>query len=224
MQMLGNMTTRLMIAAALVALVAGGQALVRASLRPPSVQRLSRPLAELPLRFGEWDGEKKEMDPKLAIATGAKEIADRLYTHPKLGKIAVHTAAYDDPTSGVSHTPIYCYRSSGWRNLHEEWTVLPTGGEEVRVKYITWELNNERVRVMYWFQMGEHLIFNRYDLGVVRFKLAGHRDWPTMVKVLIQTPASDDRERDRRRMVDLAEHIWEWLGGLRSTPSATPAP
>ena len=53
--------------------------------------------------------------------------------------------------------------------------------------------------VVYWYQLGEHVLFGRWDLGLkVRWALAGKPKWPALIKVMLQIPASEPEDRKSR--------------------------
>ena len=77
----------------------------------------------------------------------------------------------------------------------------------------TWEKNQKQVLVAYWFKMGEHLLFDRTDMAMVRLQLSGQQVWPAMVKVLIHydVPGSDPTEEDTNRVREFAVMIEKWI-------------
>ena len=52
---------------------------MQAATEPPEVEKPNWTLRDLPLQFGTWHGEDTEMDPKIAVATGADVIVNRIY-------------------------------------------------------------------------------------------------------------------------------------------------
>ncbi len=43
---------------------------------------------------------------------------------------------------------------------------------------------------MFWYRLGDYTLFERWDMGKVRWAMRGQKSWPPMVKVLLQTPTS----------------------------------
>ena len=105
----------------------------------------------------------------------------------------MHTAMFADPRGGVYHTPINCYRASGWQDTSEIRENLEVSDElTVPVSVSTWEQKGERIMVVYWYQLGEHVLFDRWDLGMkVRWSLRGRPKWPALIKVMLQIAAPD---------------------------------
>jgi hypothetical protein len=65
--------------------------------------------------------------------------------------------------------------------------------------------------VLYWYQIGDHVLFGRFDLGKVRWAMRGQPVWPATVKVLLQTSAEGDLYDAKTRILDLAEQIGRWI-------------
>ena len=94
--------------------------LLQAATEPPEVEKPNWSLRDLPYQFGDWHGEDTEMDPKIAVATGADVIVNRIYRDEAAHGISLHTATFLDPAEGVFHSPLNCYRlqrlEEAWRN------------------------------------------------------------------------------------------------------------
>ena len=61
----------------------------------------------------------------------------------------------------------------------------------IPVSISTWEYEkkNKKVMVVYWYQIGEHFLFGRWDLGIkIRWSLAGKPKWPALIKVMMEIP------------------------------------
>jgi len=118
---------------------------------------------------------------------------------------------------GVWHYPANCYQASGWQNVDSrKETLFVEGAPERTVSISTWSHSGRTVKVLYWYQLGEHTIFGRMDLGKARLALAGQATWPPLVKVLLQTDADNSAEAEQA-LIDLGGRIHQWLaakGGL----------
>ena len=169
-------------------------------------------LRELPFQFGAWHGEDTEMDPKIAVATGADVIINRIYRDEAGHTVSVHTATFMDPAEGIYHSPLNCYRASGWSKLSETRENVKVAEDlSIAVSLTTWEKEGEKILVVYWFQLGQHVLYDRFDLGTsVRWSMRGQPTWPVLVKVMIQLPLTDP---DDTKAVGLgfAQKFAEWL-------------
>ena len=57
---------------------------------------------------------------KLTAAIGAEIIVDRSYRDERGRAVSLHTAMFKNPTEGVYHSPMNCYRSGGWEFKGED--------------------------------------------------------------------------------------------------------
>ena len=210
--MFGSPSVRLYIIAALIPLTSGGAYLVNRELEPPEVDLPDWTFNEMPLQIGDWHGEKATLDPELAKATGAQVIVDRIYKDDAGHAISVHTAMFQDPKGGVYHSPLNCYRSNGWQKLSETSSDLQISDTlTIPVSVTRWEHQNDKVIVVYWYQLGKHVLFGRWDLGFkVRWSLAGKPKWPALIKVMLQIPASEPPEEARAAILNFAEQVAKW--------------
>jgi EpsI family protein len=216
-----NTATRLFIVALLVALLSGLTYVVPAWLSPKSVEPPARDFAKMPLQFGPWRGEEVQLDPDIFIATDATFVVERRYRDDENQIVSLHTALYDDPDRGVYHSPMNCYQSAGWEKVDDTPLQLQVGeGSSIRVSLTTWKLKGERVLVMYWYQLGEYILYDRYDLGSVRWRMAGQKTWPTLVKVLLQTPATNPENEAKDRIESFAKYVYQWMNEPAPQPES----
>ena len=219
---MNNTALRLWIVVALVVAAYGVSFLVKAGTTPPEVQLPGWTFSELPTELPTevsspqgtiWRGEDAEMDPKVTVAIGADSGVDRMYRDEKGNTVSMHTAIFKNPAEGVLHSPVNCYRGAGWEKLTEETSaeIQVNDKRSVPVNITTWERGGERVVVLYWYQIGEHVVFSRFDLGEVRWAMRGRPAWPATVKVLLQTSAEGDLDDAKNRILDLAEQIGRWI-------------
>ena len=185
--------------------------LVRVAIAPPEVEMPDWSLQDMPLKLGEWHGEDTEMDPKIAVATGAAVIVNRLYRDDMGRVVSLHSAMFEDPAEGVYHSPLNCYRTSGWKKLGETLADVKVAEDiTIPVCVTTWEKEGEKIIVAYWFQLGQHVLYDRYDLGKVRWGMKGQATWPALIKVMIQIPLTD-LEDSKAIGLDFAQKLGEWL-------------
>ncbi len=221
--MINGTAVRIGVVAALIPLALLCANWVQASLDPPGTAMPDWNFTDMPMQLGVWHGKPAEMDAKLAVRTGAKldTIIDRSY-HDDLGHVVVlHAAMFDDPKAGVIHSPLVCYASQGFKKLSEkrgylqlpvELTHLP-GTLTIPVSISTWEdeKENKKVVVLYWYQIGEHFLFGRLDLGLkIRWALAGKPTWPALMKVMMQMPVAEE-ENPESSLLEFAERVAAWV-------------
>jgi EpsI family protein len=208
----------------LISVVHGGFVVVRAGTQGAQVLLPPPPgIRGLPLNLGNWRGIETQLDPETFVNAGALEAVSRLYTDRSGHVTKVLLALYTDPAAGVYHTPTNCYRSNGYTQLDTMTVPLQaTPCPEIPVSLSTWEKKDDRVAVLYWYEMGKYTLFDRADWGVVRVELRGQRVWPPMYKVLLETPVAADA-KERAHLLELAGSIRQWLGGLGTSKEAADA-
>lgn len=211
--MIGHTAIRLYVLSAVVLATWGVSKWEKQALKPPDVRLPSWTFNEMPLQFGDWQGEDTELDPKITAAVGAApgRIADSLYRDRLGHTVTMHTAMFDDPVEGVYHTPLNCYRANGWQKLNDSREELRLFDDlTIPVRLTTWRREGSRVIVLYWYQLGEHVLFGRWDLGInVRWSLAGKPKWPALVKVMLQIDAAD-AEDAKATILSFAEQVARW--------------
>ncbi len=211
--MIGSTAVRIYIVAAVVLAVYGGSRLVKASLQPPEVVLPSWTFDQLPVQLGDWRGAKTELDPEIAVATGAElnRIVDREYRDDRGHAVSMHTAMFKDLAAGVYHAPFNCYRSKGWQKMKDTTANLVIDdGLTIPVSLTTWDKDGERALVVFWYQLGEHVLFERWDLGTkVRWAMRGQPKWPALIKVMLQIQVHE-QEDAKAAILGFAEQVAKW--------------
>ncbi len=219
--------TRLFVVAGMAAVIAIGTYAVRGSMKPREVDMPKKDFHTMPMQFGSWQGKVEHMPPAISGAEGAAVVEERSYRDgPRT--IALHTAVFDNPDTGIYHSPMNCYRSQGWLKVKDTTMDLDVGGPQpVTVSYTTWEKEGQRVFVLYWFKLGEHFLFNRFEMGGVRWKMRGEKTWPALIKVLMQANSTDDAVGDEKALRGFAAEVYKWIhapeAGAEAAPPADPA-
>jgi EpsI family protein len=215
--MRGNISIRVIIACALIGLTWGGLVVVMKGRHVDTVLPKWN-LADLPLQLGNWVGEDAPLDKKLNDATGAASIVNRVYRNPAGIQVTLHFAVFKDPNEGIGHNPVSCYDSAGWvPKESDKETMLDTEEEKDNSQIQTgvWERsdgNGERCLVGYWYELGEYRLYGRGDLGwSIRWKMRGHKIWPALIKVLLQTQYDRKPEEARTQMLDFAKEVYQWI-------------
>jgi EpsI family protein len=239
--MFGNTAVRVYIVAALIPITWWCAGKVSSSMdHPPGVDMPDWTFASMPRQLGEWQGQDAELDPATANATGAKldTIVNRNYRDTMGHVISMHTAMFDNPKGGVYHSPLNCYAAHGWDKLSESSSNLQINDQlKIPVNVSYWkrkgEMKDQKI-VVYWYQLGEHVIFGRWDLGIkVRWSLAGKPTWPALIKVMMEMSVADPEEA-KTTILGFAEQVAKWenqpshrngkgmLGGGEATPGKQP--
>jgi EpsI family protein len=215
---------RLFLVAVLVALITWGSSMARSGLKPPQVKLPDKDFQKLPLQLAAWQGEDLALDPKVYESVGADIIVNRSY-HDEAGHVVkLHVAVFSDPDTGVFHSPPNCYRAHGWTPGAEEKMLLQVGDQKtIEGDASTWDAESAHVALLYWYQLGDHILYDRFGLGGVRWALRGQEVWPALIKVLLETPTSGDPVEDKERLRDVGERIYRWINDSAAPPAAEPA-
>jgi len=202
---------RLYIVALIILATFGISYLVKAGIEPPEVEMPAWTFHEMPLQLEKWRGEDTQLDPKIAEATGADVIVDRIYRDDMGSVISMHTAMFKDPSEGVYHAPMNCYRTNGWNLVKDvRENIQVSDNLMIPMAVTTWEKSGERVIVVYWYQLGENVVHDRYSLGNLRWKMPGKAKWPVNIKIMLQISVTDPDEA-KALIMGFAERVAKWL-------------
>jgi EpsI family protein len=219
--MFNSTATRLLVVAAFLPVTYLVTLAVGAGLKLPAVELPGWRFDQLPMRLGEgeslWQGREQEMEDRITAATEAAKgtTTSRLYQDASGHGINMYGAMFDNPAGGVYHTPINCYRASGWQKTDEDHEPLdPTGKVTfpAEVDVSTWESpNGERLIVVYWYQLGDHVLFGRGDLGLkIRWAMRGQPTWPALIKVMMSIPAPEVEDA-KLTILNFARQVAVWV-------------
>lgn len=209
--MLANTATRIYVVTALILVIYGGNRLAKFATQPPEVEMPNWTFNELPKELGNWIGVEKKLDEKIAPATDAKIIVERSFRDKLDHAIELHTAMIENPSLGICHNPQICYLYNGWTSKLKQFETVQISPDKTIPVYVgLWEKEGEKVWVVYWYQLGPNVLFDRYDMGIrVRKSLAGKPKWPALIKVMLQTPALDT-EDSKAMLLEFASMIAKW--------------
>ena len=171
MSFMNNAAVRLLIVVAIVFLMyAGGEyGMAGLGLEPKGVDMPDWTFAAMPMEFGAWHGEPTEdMDPSIVKASEAKPetVVNRVYRDDRGHMISMHTAMFESYRGGAYPHAMACYKASGWENIDESREDLQVADDvTIPVSVSTWQRKGDKIVVVYWYQLGEHVLFDRWDLG-----------------------------------------------------------
>jgi EpsI family protein len=178
---------------------------------PSNPRPLAQHLSELPYDFGGWVGADAVLEDHVFEFLGAEQAINRSYTGPDGQSVSVHVAAWIGPEEWAPHPPEGCYTSAGWGVVGGEKRAL--AGSPVRAQTFTAQRQGEELRVMYWYRLGDVYFKNRDEARRARRALWGEREWPPLIKVLMQSPETGFNDPGPG-METLARAIDEWTRTL----------
>ncbi len=129
-------------------------------------------------------------------------------------------AEYDQPRAGLYHNPMNCYNSQGFTLVGgvQRRPLKAPNRPDTEISLTTWtrksEAGPETVIVAYWYEIGDHTMYERSDLLKTQIAMFGKSKWPMMFKVLLEMPAGEP-EQTKSDLVGMAQAAREWLGTVR---------
>lgn len=95
--------------------------------------RLERPLSELPLVFGSWEGVDVPVDPQILQVAKNDDYVSRRYYNRSTGKFVDFYLAYTArPANMLGHRPSVCYPAQGWQSAEpKEVELTLTNGKRM---------------------------------------------------------------------------------------------
>jgi EpsI family protein len=209
---MNSIAKRLYIVAAIIVATWGISRLLQAETESPETEMPEWTFRDLPLHFGDWRGEDHASDPKLVAAANATKVVDRIYRSEPGRAVSMYGAMFMDPADGVYHSPLNCYLTNGWKKLNETREKVTISKDmTITVALTTWEKDNEKIMVLFWYQLGDYVLHSRLDLGGIRWSLRGQSPWPVLMKVMLQATVTTDAEDTKKTIVDFAEQVAQWL-------------
>ncbi|MBN2291383.1 MAG: EpsI family protein [Pirellulales bacterium] len=170
-------------------------------------------LTTIPMEFGKWKGKNEEIDERLFGKINAYEVISRSYNNPiSEDAITLHCASFNNFWRRVPHSPKVCYPASGWTTISAEDFELDgppdPDGNPVKAELVTFEKNDVKVMVLYWFQFGDYVVTNASELASARWKYLNEDTWPPTVKTMLQISANQP-ERARKQLKEFASSLYQ---------------
>jgi hypothetical protein len=192
----------------------------------PVMEGPQTPIEQFPMfvetrEAGKWEGKEAELSKDMFDHSEAATVVSRIYS--KEGQsLSFLLAEYDQPSSGLYHNPMNCYKSSGFELKDTEQLPLQVDNRaDGTIRLSTWtrtvENLPEKILVAYWYEVGDYTMFERPDLLPTQWKMVGKAKWPMMFKVLLEMPAGDG-EQSKTTLLNMAQYVRKWLGDDKVKP------
>jgi EpsI family protein len=184
-------------------------------------------LKQLPTELGSWKGEGRETDERTFRATQADEVVSRCYTDVAGKAITLHKATHFRFEYDVPHSPMVCYPSNGWttvQTIPEDVPIAdaPSGAPKLKGTFALFEMEGRHEMILFWYQLGDRTFSDGIGLHEAQRELRDLKQWPSLVKVLLSTEASN-RELAKRRLIEFAGRVYDWSSQMQNGPTS-PAP
>jgi EpsI family protein len=127
----------------------------RGMLQPSESRALTRPLEDLPQRFGEFAAVgDHEMSEGEELMLRADDYIIRTYASPEGQEFGLYVAYYGRQARGTSiHSPRNCLPGAGWEPVQHSRVVLTGAAVSGTVnRYIVEHTSGRRALVYYWYE------------------------------------------------------------------------
>lgn len=216
-----NVIRRLLIAAAVVAGIQGGIYVLHVYGMPREVTLPNRHIRNFPLSFGPWQGEDRELSRREEIVISPTWVVNRTYRDDQGREVSFHNVVSSKNYQRMPHDPKRCYRETGWKITSEkDVSIEVPGGSPTTVRVIEYEQQAQRVLIMYWYALGDHIVLDRFQLRQAAGNFWGKKTWPAVVKVLLQTSLNDGPDKAEARLRSIAAEWLAWMNKVSSQPIA----
>lgn len=164
-------------------------------------------------RWTSLEAEDREKSEEEFEATDARYTVDRTYHNGKNASLSIHMALFDNFDLAMTHNPNNCYKHNGWEKIREKYLVYENAdGKSSKASLITWKRDDgTRVRVVYWYQLGEDVFFFQPGLGRVVWRNRKNPISPPLVKVLLHLPVGPDAAEDEAALLSFIRPLEEWI-------------
>lgn len=133
---------------------------------------VSRPLAQFPLRVGEWGGTRSAMEKEYLDTLRFDDYLMVDFKNPQGKAVSLYTAYYGSQSKGEAiHSPASCLPGGGWVFKQSGVASFPaaTGAARMEVSRAYMQKNGSRMLTYYWFPQCGRIITNIYALKLYTF-------------------------------------------------------
>jgi|GEM_PF-1967976 len=230
-----GMSIRLIILAIVIVGISYTASTMREGGRPNTIVPPKGDTTAIPIEIGQWTGEETSLDPKLFEAIGAKSVSDRKFTSSYGQTISLHVAVFVDYELQPPHPPIICYTNNGWNIANRKVIQIdPDDKSTGEAQMLSLERDGKNIFLLYWYQFGDSAVYDTNGARKHMRSLRGVPDWPSMIKIMLQTAAPSEKEA-KELLISLARPLAKWSRNLQdpkvekvgpaesSPPSETPS-
>jgi len=164
---------------------------------------------------GDWTGKDEKLKDEEFNYAQLDDDVSRIYTNRDNRTLSVLVGLYQSTATGVYHNPFNCYNSHGFTLRDDIRKRLECSRPNSEISLSTWEREGQKCVVGFWYEVGDHTLFERDDLLGTQWAMRGKSKWPVTFKVLIQASAAGDPDQARVDVLEMAKEIREWLGTIR---------
>jgi len=181
---------------------------------------IKRPLRDLPLTLGEWNGVPSTMDPQTLAFLKLSDYTILDYRDGRGKEVNVYVAYNGSQRKGAStHSPDTCLPGGGWIFQDSGNIRLPIrgdGGNTIRVSRAVMEKSGARHLSYYWFPQRGRILTTMYQLKAYAFwdALTQHRTDGALVRMITPVYESERTEDAEARLQRFAGQFVPILNGF----------
>lgn len=190
-------------------------AVIDRSLAPAAAVAPAYQLDEVPRRLGNWTSRELELDPRIFVASGASDIASRMYETSLGESVSLFLGTWLEYPSSIPHSPELCYPTHGWDVVDRKELIIPLDSDRSFIgKLMVIDQHGMQHALLYWYFFGPEFATGDED---ARRALQTSRQTrtarPPLIKVMLQTNV-DTPAAAEKRLTDLAAHVGRELHRL----------
>jgi EpsI family protein len=188
-----NLTSRLIIAAAILITAQAGIVVIHRGFDPKPSAMPKVGIDTLPKNVGDFVGLDEPLDVRTVAATSCDAMLNRVYRNRLGDTVVVNVGVWTDYELGIPHAPELCYPSAGWDFISRQEVDVPLEGDRhVNTKQFVFQRNTEQIAVDYWVHLGDQTISDAEGIRTMRHRLrTSGGSLPPLVKVMLHTNARD---------------------------------
>ena len=174
---------------------------------------IKKPLAEFPMKVGQWQGKKDKFDDRIYKALGVDDSVLADYRNKDGDTVGLYVGFYRSQREGdIIHSPKNCMPGSGWKITNTEIEDVEVPGlENGRFKAIKLRMKKGPfVNIsLYWFQSRGRFISSEYaqKLYLVIDSMTKHRTDGSFVRLITPVVAGGDEQKALNNLKEFAALI-----------------
>ena len=212
---MNNLATRVWMTAILMTFGWLGTTWLRAA-NSIEVKPLRQGLDTLPTKLDGYEATEVPLDDHILEVLKADALVNRHYVRADRASIMCHVSAWLRPDSvngSAPHVPKLCYTNAGWDIVDEKTIEIDTPSGKLKMNLLAVKRNGDRSVVAYWYQLGDTTFTTSAEAKQIHRKYWGKKNWPPLVKVLLDSPAPDINTA-LPRIEKFATSVFAWTDEL----------
>jgi len=183
---------------------------------------LHQPLAQFPLKVGNWTGQADTLDARALSVLGTDQyfLADyRNGDAPPVNLYMLYYPIQDSTTNQALHSPLFCVPGGGWTiDTQTSRTIALSKDRALRVNELLISKGSEREIVLFWFvQNGEATIDTNFSKFVqIKNALLKGRTDGAMIRLVTQLGQNETQRAAEARIDRFANEsldpVYTYLG------------